>query len=413
MPDLPQKQSRFGECTKFVPIAFVTFTICTLYTIFVICNLMPGLRSGNNRTLEILKASVFHLLTALLVLCYIRSIMTHPGEIPDNDPQWEFIPSDSRVPMQKQLATMEAIAMNLQETKRSGNRRNCKWCNKFKPDRAHHCRICRTCILKMDHHCPWIYNCVGFRNHKYFFLLLFYSVADLWLIVANLTMSVRLCVAEPDTPLVIMFLTLFGWTLASFLGILATLFWCFHVWLAAKAMTTVEFCEKHLPKKKAGDKSASFDNSVYNLGLCGNFKATLGDNPFCILLPLCPPSGAGLDFVSADMRLTMDLEASRNTRRMGHQVTQRPHKSSWAAAAAQLIDERVSEVSLDDGGLRAAAPVDRDSSESSQGLTIPPNMGGLVSAPNRGPTSGMLRPPVSGMLRPPRHFPTRTGSLAP
>ncbi|KAJ4480870.1 zf-DHHC-domain-containing protein [Lentinula aciculospora] len=34
--------------------------------------------------------------------------------------------------------------------------------------RAHHCRACGTCVLKYDHHCPWIGQCVGARNHKFF-----------------------------------------------------------------------------------------------------------------------------------------------------------------------------------------------------------------------------------------------------
>ncbi|KAF9074361.1 DHHC palmitoyltransferase-domain-containing protein [Rhodocollybia butyracea] len=37
-----------------------------------------------------------------------------------------------------------------------------------KPYRAHHCRACGTCVLKYDHHCPWIGQCVGARNHKFF-----------------------------------------------------------------------------------------------------------------------------------------------------------------------------------------------------------------------------------------------------
>lgn len=51
----------------------------------------------------------------------------------------------------------------------------CGKCNKWKPERAHHCRICERCVLIMDHHCPWMGNCVGYHNLKPFFLYCFFS----------------------------------------------------------------------------------------------------------------------------------------------------------------------------------------------------------------------------------------------
>lgn len=52
--------------------------------------------------------------------------------------------------------------------------RPCRTCNIRRPARCSHCAFCDNCVLDFDHHCFWIGNCVGARNHKSF---LFFLVA--------------------------------------------------------------------------------------------------------------------------------------------------------------------------------------------------------------------------------------------
>jgi len=273
----PPKRKRFDEPLKFVPVVYVLTSIFTLWFIYVFYHCVPMLQldvrkervDKGARERGQWQCIIFQPLTLLLLISYARAIMVSPGEIPDDDEMWQY-PTEINKPV------INAATIGLQEMKRTGDRRHCKWCGKYKPDRCHHCRPCRSCVLKMDHHCPWIYNCVGFRNYKFFFLLLFYSTCCCHMIVWTMLESATRAVDEPQTPIGELFVIVFGETIAAFLGIIITGFYSFHVWLMFKAMTTIEFCEKYLSRN--GEKK-TFDAATYDQGPYGNIKAVLGDNP--------------------------------------------------------------------------------------------------------------------------------------
>jgi hypothetical protein len=116
----------------------------------------------------------FCTIAILAVISHFKAMTTDPGAVP---------PDAKPVPDPEDEPENEKMMSNNEEEKLVTNilppqkvRRLCRRCKAFKPQRAHHCSVCRRCIIKMDHHCPWVNNCVGIGNHKYFLLFIFYTM---------------------------------------------------------------------------------------------------------------------------------------------------------------------------------------------------------------------------------------------
>jgi hypothetical protein len=65
----------------------------------------------------------------------------------------------------------------------------CFYCKVIKSTRTFHCMICGKCVEKFDHHCVYINNCLGYRNHKYFIMFL-------WLIAIYFVTSTATSIAS-------------------------------------------------------------------------------------------------------------------------------------------------------------------------------------------------------------------------
>ena len=113
----------------------------------------------------------------------------------------------------------------------------CESCRFYRPPRCTHCSICNNCVENFDHHCPWVNNCIGKRNYRYFFFFILLLSFHIICLIALTSLYVgkieRKELKDIFLPLLILLISI----LAAFPIIGLTVY---HVVLLARGRTTNE-----------------------------------------------------------------------------------------------------------------------------------------------------------------------------
>ena len=230
---------------------------------------------GEMRLLDLVEVGVGALLWGLANASYSKAVFTGPGSPSDErrDVTWgrktvrrgvrggggvgyEGLPTydnDDEAEIEAAApgagvhdARRESLGMTLVTAKSTGEARFCKKCQCVKPDRTHHCSTCGQCVLKMDHHCPWLATCVGLRNYKPFLLFLIYTSLYCWFCFAVSASWVWAEIKDDvqmDEGLMVVNTILLA-VLGGIIGLVLSGFTGWHIYLAATGQTTIESLEK-------------------------------------------------------------------------------------------------------------------------------------------------------------------------
>lgn len=177
-------------------------------------------------------------------------------------------------------------------SKRDGRFRLCRTCHVWKPDRCHHCSACNRCILRMDHHCPWLPDCVGFRNQKYFIQFLMYATLYAFNVLIFDTIQLYIWFHQGDYERQLIDLVLFSvWLLAFAVSIALSCFTGFSIYQVAHNQTTIELhiqgrYREELDILGESRRDDATDN-VFDLGSSSkNWMDVMGTTLFEWLLPI-------------------------------------------------------------------------------------------------------------------------------
>ncbi len=118
----------------------------------------------------------WHLLTVgsslAAMLAFVSVNQADPGYI---DPGTHSVKDDDVHDVEEGLMRSAGITDEYDRFLENGQLdKICITCRIVRPERSKHCRHCKRCVRRFDHHCPWVNNCIGQKNHVKFvrFLLL-------------------------------------------------------------------------------------------------------------------------------------------------------------------------------------------------------------------------------------------------